>query len=141
MSSFVDKVQPAVKEETRRLAISTSIGVVLMVLAFFVLNIFMPEKVPFDYTVILGGIAGGCVAVFNFFWMGLTVQKVVTLKNEDSAKAQMKASYTYRMLMQMLWVVIAIIAPVFQTAAGILPIFFPGIWFKILGIMQMKKQK
>lgn len=139
MSSFWDKVQPAVKEETKRLAISTLAGVVLMILSFFVLHIFMPEKVPFDYTVFLGGIAGGCVAVFNFFWMGLTVQEVVTLKNEDSARARMKASYTYRMLMQMLWVVIAIITPVFQTAAGILPLFFPGIWFKILGIMQTRK--
>ena len=139
MSSFWDKVQPAVKEETKRLAISTLAGVVLMILSFFVLHIFMPEKVPFDYTVFLGGIAGGCIAVFNFFWMGLTVQEVVTLKNEDSARARMKASYTHRMLMQMLWVVIAIITPVFQTAAGILPLFFPGIWFKILGIMQTRK--
>lgn len=136
MSKFLENVQPAIKEETKKLAISVSVGVVLMILAFFILNRFMPEKVPFDYTVVLAGVIGGFIAVLNFFLMGLTVQKVVATEEENSAKAQMKASYTQRMLMQMLWVVLAIVLPIFQMVAGILPLFFPGIWFKIMGIMQ-----
>lgn len=136
MSNFLENVQPAVKDETKKLAISVSVCVVLMVAVFFILNWFMPEKVPFDYTVILAGVIGGFVAVLNFFLMGLTVQKVVVVEEEDRAKAQMRASYTQRMLMQMLWVVLAIVLPIFQMIAGILPLFFPGIWFKIRGLMQ-----
>lgn len=136
MSKFLENIQPAVKEETKRLAIATFSGVAVMYVVFFILHLVKPEWVPFDYTVILGGLVGGIIAVLNFFLMGLTVQKIVATKEEDSAKSMMKASYTQRTLLQMLWVVLAIVLPVFQMVAGILPLFFPGIWFKILGIIQ-----
>ena len=59
MSSFMENVQPAVKKETKRVAISTVVGVILMWVVIGVLHLVMPGKVPFDYTVILGGIGGG----------------------------------------------------------------------------------
>lgn len=136
MSRLFKNVQPAVREETKMLAISELIGVAVMILSFFLLNKVVPEKVPFDYTVFLGGILGGGTAVLNFFLMGLTVQAVVATKEEDRAKARMKTSYTQRMLLQMFWVIFAIVLPFIQTAAGILPLFFPGIWFKIRGFVQ-----
>ena len=63
-------VSPAVKQETTRIASGTAIGVVLMWVVFFFLHQANPEKIPFDYTVFLGGAAGGCVAVLNFFFHG-----------------------------------------------------------------------
>ena len=76
MSSIFDKVQPAVKKETRRVvAMITAVGLVLMWILFAGLHFAMPDKVPLDYTVFLGGIGGGAVAVLNFFLMGLAVQK------------------------------------------------------------------
>ena len=90
MSSFLDNIQPAVKKETRRVAISTITGVVLMWIAFAVLHLVIPEKVPFDHTVILGGIGGGIIAVLNFFLMGMTVQKIASETDEDRAKMWMK---------------------------------------------------
>ena len=54
----------------------------------------MPEKVPFDYTVILGGLGGGAVAVLNFFLMGLTVQKAAACEDEGSARMR-PVSYTH----------------------------------------------
>lgn len=134
MSSFWNDIQPTVKKETKRVAVSTAIGVVLMWIVFAVLHGVMPEKVPLDYTVFLGGICGGLIAVLNFFLMGLTVQKVAAATDEDLARSKMKASYSQRMMLQMLWVVVAIIAPCFQFVAGIAPLLFPGVGIKIMGI-------
>lgn len=136
MGKLFENVQPTIKEETKKLAIFVASCVAVMIAVFFVLSLMKPDKVPFDYTVILGGVVGGFVAVLNFFLMGITVQNVVEIKEENSAKAQMKASYMYRMFMMMLWTVLAIVLPIFQTVAGVLPLFFPGIWFKVMGIMQ-----
>ena len=128
------KLSPAIRTETKKVAVCTVVGVALMCLVFFVLHRTWPEKVPFDYTVILGGLGGGAVAVLNFFLMGITVQKVVDTADEDLAKSRMKASYTNRMLLQMAWVVAAIIAPCFHFVAGILPLLFPSIGIKVTGL-------
>lgn len=136
MSNFWENVQPAVKKETKRVAVSTLIGVIVMWIVFAVLHMTMPDKVPLDYTVFLGGICGGLIAVLNFFLMGLTVQKVAASTDEDAARSRMKASYSQRMMLQMLWVIVAIVAPCFHFAAGIVPLLFPGMGIKILGIIK-----
>ena len=136
--SVFGEVQPAVKKETRHVAISTAAGLVIMWIAFGVLHAVMPEKIPFDYTVILGGIGGGVIAVLNFFLMGLTVQKIASTQDEEAARMKMKASYSQRMLLQMLWVVAAIAVPCFHFAAGILPLLFPSAGIKLMGIFYKK---
>ena len=132
-------VSPAVKQETMRIASGTAIGVVLMWVVFFFLHQVNPEKIPFDYTVFLGGAAGGCVAVLNFFFMGLAVQKAAAATDEDTARMRIKASYSQRMLIQMLWVILAIVAPCFHFVAGIVPLLFPGTGIKIAGIFHTNK--
>ena len=112
MSNFGDKVQPAVKKETKNVAIYTVVGVVVMWVGFLILHLIWPEKIPFDYRVILGGIGGGAVAVLNFFLMGMAVQKAVSETDEAGAKRRMQASYSQRNLMQMLWAILAIVLPV-----------------------------
>lgn len=139
MSSFFSNVQPAVKKETKNVAVYTVTGVIIMWIGFFVLHLILPEKIPFNYAVFLAGIGGGAVAVLNFFLMGLTVQKVAATTDEAAARMKMKASYSQRMLIQMLWVIVAIIAPCFQFAAGIIPLLFPGAGIKIAGIMKSRK--
>ena len=109
-----------------------------MWIVFGVLHAFMPQKVPFDYTVFLGGAVGGCVAVLNFFFMGLAVQKAAVATDEDTARMRIKASYSQRMLIQMLWVILAIVAPCFHFVAGIVPLLFPGTGIKIAGIFHME---
>ena len=122
-----------------RIASGTAIGVVLMWVVFFFLHQVNPEKIPFDYTVFLGGAVGGCVAVLNFFFMGLAVQKAAAATDEDTARMRIKASYSQRMLLQMLWVVVAIVAPCFHFVAGIVPLLFPGTGIKIAGIFHTNK--
>ena len=85
MNLFKD-LAPAIKKETKRVGIFTFSGVVIMWIVFLILHACMPEKVPFDYTVILGGSLGGLIAVLNFFLMGVTVQKVASEANEDNAR-------------------------------------------------------
>ena len=105
MSSILDNVQPAVKKETKRVVKITAVGLILMWILFAVLHFTMPDKVPLDYTVFLGGIGGGAVAVLNFFLMGLAVQKAASASDEGTARMKLKASYSQRFLMQILWVI------------------------------------
>ena len=138
MSSILDNVQPAVKKETKRFIKITIVGLILMWILFAVLHFAMPDKVPLDYTVFLGGIGGGAVAVLNFFLMGLAVQKAASASDEGTARMKLKASYSQRFLMQILWVILAIVAPCFHFVAGIAPLLFPGTGIKIMGIFHNK---
>ena len=138
MSSILDNVQPAVKKETKRVVKITAVGLILMWILFAVLHFTMPDKVPLDYTVFLGGIGGGAVAVLNFFLMGLAVQKAASASDEGTERMKLKASYSQRFLMQILWVILAIVAPCFHFVAGIAPLLFPGTGIKIMGIFHNK---
>lgn len=138
MSKVFDSVQPAVKKETKRVVGMTGIGLILMWILFAVLHFAMPDEVPLDYTVFLGGIGGGAVAVLNFFLMGLAVQKAASASDEGTARMKLKASYSQRFLMQILWVILAIVAPCFHFVAGIAPLLFPGTGIKIMGIFHNK---
>ena len=133
MSGLLENVQPAVKKETKRVVMITGAGLILMWILFAILHFTMPDKVPFDYTVILGGIGGGVIAVLNFFLMGLAVQKAASATDEGTARMKLKASYSQRFMMMMLWVIAAIVAPCFQFVAGIAPLLFPGTGIKICG--------
>ena len=136
--SLLENIQPAVKKETKRVIVITLLGLFLMCILFAALHFIMPDKVPLDYTVFLGGIAGGCVAVLNFFLMGLAVQKAAAAEDEGTARMKIKASYSQRFMMQVFWVIIAIIAPCFHFVAGIAPLLFPGTGIKIVGIFHNK---
>ena len=140
MSSILDNVQPAVKKETKRVVKITAVGLILMWILFAVLHFTMPDKVPLDYTVFLGGIGGGAVAVLNFFLMGLAVQKAASASDEGTARMKLKASYSQRFLMQILWVILAIVAPCFHFVAGIAPLLFPGTGIKIMGIFHIRRK-
>ena len=134
MSGLLENVQPAVKKDTKRVVMITGAGVILMWILFAILHFTMPDKVPFDYTVILGGIGGGVIAVLNFFLMGLAVQKAASATDEGTARMKLKASYSQRFMMMILWVIVAIVAPCFQFVAGIAPLLFPGTGLKFVGI-------
>jgi hypothetical protein len=133
------KLQDAVKKETGIIAVGTAIAVVIMYLVFFVLHMVVPNWAPFDIKVILGGIGGFLVAVGNFFWMALTVQKVASISDEERARSTMSASYRYRTMLQFLWVILAIVLPVINLVSGIVPLFVPSIIIKLRGILSAGK--
>lgn len=131
-----NKLQPAVQKETKRVAIYTVTGVVLMWAAFLILHLIFPAKVPFDYTVILGGLGGGFIAVLNFLLMGITVQKVAADPDEEHARLTMRSSYSRRSMIQLFWGGLAILVPCFQFVAGILPLLFPSFGIKLKAIIK-----
>lgn len=127
-------LQPSVKKECNKVLLYVAIGVVLDVLVFFILNLIFPDSIPFDYTVIVGAVAGGAVAYLNFFLMCLTVQKVAADTDDARARNRMKVSYTYRYFMQIGWIVAAVLIPCFQPVAAVVPLLFPTLGIKIAAI-------
>lgn len=79
-----------------------------------------------DYTVLLGNILSGAVAILNFFLMGITVQRALE-KNEEDAKKSIKVSQLYRFLLLVVVVIIGVVLPCFSMWTVIIPIFFPRI--------------
>ena len=129
-------LQPAVKKETQKVVVYTVVGVVLMWGVLFLLRPTMPDKIVFDYTTILAGIIGGGVAILNFFLMGISVQNIAATEDQDLAKKKMKTSYSQRMALQLIWVVIAIAAPCVYFVAGILPLLFPSLGIKFMAVIK-----
>ena len=142
-------IDPVVVKETVRVGVISYIGIALMLLGFFLLNRFCPPEVwdvPFDYRVVLGGVCCGIIDILNFFFMGLGVVKVTSLEpitdedgnvsEEDTKRARriMSMSMRLRFLMMIVWVVIAIAVPCFNAVAGIMPLIFPTLGIKMLGI-------
>lgn len=110
------KVDPVVRRETVYIAVSMLALSAIMELVFLALGYF-------DYTVPLGNLLGGGIGVLNFFLMGLGVQSAVGL-DEKAAREKVKFSMTMRYLMIVAAAAIGIIAPCFNTAAAIIPLFF-----------------
>ncbi|MCR5278635.1 MAG: hypothetical protein K6E19_04255 [Lachnospiraceae bacterium] len=133
-------IQPAVRKETLNVLIYTAIGTVLMWIALFLINRFLWPDVPFDYTVFLGGVGGLTVAVLNFFFMALTVQKVTSTDDDKQASQIMRLSFTRRMLLQVVWMAVAVLVPCFYWLAGLLPLAFPSIGIKIKGILEFNRK-
>ena len=74
------------------------------------------------------------MAVGNFAGICLVVQKIIDEQDEKKRKAKLQVSYNSRMLLQAVWVVVAIAAPCFQPFASVLPLFFPRITIYYLQI-------
>ena len=142
-------VDPVVRKETVRVGAIAYAGIALMLLVFFLLHTFCPKEVwdvPFDYTVILGGVCCGIIDILNFFLMGLAVVKVTSLEpvldeegnvsDEDTSRARkiMSTSMKLRFLIMIVWCILAIVLPCFNAIAGILPLVFPTLGIKVLGL-------
>jgi hypothetical protein len=83
--------------------------------------------------VLLGNLYGAVIAVGNFFLMGLTVQKCLTLEPDD-AKKRMKLSQQGRLLMLLVLCMIGAALPWFNTIALLVPQFFPRIGVTVRGL-------
>lgn len=126
------KLQPEAKKELLRIAGGTALCTAAMWALFAALHLV--NLAPFDSTVILGGLVGSAVAVGNFYGICVMVQKALDEPDEGRRKMQLKLSYNARMLVQGLWVIIAIAAPCFQALAGAAPLLFPRVTIYYLQI-------
>ena len=92
-----------------------------------------------SYTVILGNLLSLAVAILNFLFLGITVQKAVTL-DEKEARKLMRSSQTLRNAAMFVLVVIGVVAPCFNTISVIVPLFFPRIAMLFRPLIKDKKE-
>ena len=111
------KANDTVKKETKYIAYFCIILSVLMQAVF----VFIKR---WDYTVLLGNLLSLAIAILNFYIMGLTVQKAVTMEESDARKL-VKSSQGFRNMGIFVAVAIGVVAPCFNTVAVIVPVFFP----------------
>ena len=147
------KVQPAVRQETAKIALGTAVLTLIMIGVFMILG-------RFDWTVLTGALLGWAAAVGNFFLMALTVQKaademkptVQPAADEDDqeeddgeekpeaplsedakrGKQRIQLSYTLRMLGLGVIAILGVTLPWFQSVAVLLPMLFPRIVIMLL---------
>lgn len=113
------KIDATVKKETKYIA-----GFVL-VLSVIMQAIFLIAD-QWNYTVLLGNLISGLAGIFNFFLMGITVQKALQ-KEAKEAKAAMKVSQLYRTLFLAVVLILGFTLPCFDMWATVIPFFFPRI--------------
>ena len=81
----------------------------------------------FSLAVVLGSLIGGAYAVFNFFMLGMTVQKAAQVQpdNAEMARMQMKSSYNMRMVGMLAVAVLAFALLFVDGLAAVIPLLFP----------------
>ncbi|MDE7390598.1 MAG: hypothetical protein K2M82_06635 [Lachnospiraceae bacterium] len=117
------KIDSTVLRETVYIAVSVLVLSVAMQAVFLIIG-------QWSVAVLLGNLLSGITAVGNFFFMGLTVQKAVTC-DEKEAASRMKLSQSLRYFAIVVLTAVGVAVPVFNTAAVIIPLFFPGIAVKL----------
>ena len=149
------KIQPAVRDQTKALAIGVCILTALMVGVFLVIG-------KFDWTVLTGALLGAATGIANFFLMALTVQKAAdemkplppepseeetgeTSEAQDETKEaplsegakrgrdRVRLSYTLRMLGVGAVAVRGAVLPWFNIYAVLIPLLFPGLVIRVIG--------
>jgi len=121
------KPQATVLRETRRIAIGEAIMLAVMLIVYAALG-------RFALSVVLGGVIGAAYAVFNFFMLGMTVQKAMALREENEALAtmQLRSSYSMRMVGMLIVCIIAFALPFVDGLACVIPMVFPRLTILIL---------
>lgn len=120
------RLQPQVKKDFLYVSVWVSVLTAVMWGVFALLHFTVLKKVPLDWTVFLGGLCGAAVAIGNFYYLAISVQKTAS-KEGASAELAFRRGYTARMLLHGLWVVLAVKLSCFQWAASILPLLFPRV--------------
>ena len=106
-------------KETKYIAFMIFIFSIIMELVFLVLS-------RWDITVLLGNILGALAMIFNFYFMGIGVQKALG-KDEKDAQKILKGSLSVRTFFLFAVVALGAWLKCFSTIAVIIPMFFPRI--------------
>lgn len=80
-----------------------------------------------DYKVLTGNLLGASAAGFNFFWMGISVQRALEKDEAKDAKQVLSHSRTLRMLFLFVVAVIGVTVPCFNYLTTLIPLLFPRI--------------
>ena len=125
------KVQKAIWQETRNIAMGVAALSIVMQIVFLLIG-------KWDMTVVWGNLLGGAYAILNFFILGLTVQKVAADADEKRGKSLMQFSYSTRMFFTMVVVFLGLSMPLFNWVAVFAPQLFPRITIFFMGVKGQK---
>ena len=102
-----EKPQQSIVKETKRIAVGTVIMLVVMLAVYAVLG-------KFTVGVLLGGLLGSAYAIFNFFMLGMTLQKAASMTDQQMAHMKVRSSYSTRMIGMLILAVVAFALPVLE---------------------------
>lgn len=91
-----------------------------------VLQIVFVFLKKWNYTVLLGNLLSGALAVTNFLLMGIALEKAVS-NDEKQARSIVRTSQSLRQIMIFVVTAIGVLLPCFNNWTVILPLFFPRI--------------
>lgn len=119
------RLQSASRKEIKRIAIGTAVCDAILVAVLFLFSQFGIGAFSLG-RILLGIVGGSAVAILNFTIMCLTVQKAVDISDQKRMKAFFQGSYNGRLLLQAVWVIIALVVPQIHALAGAAPLLFPN---------------
>ena len=118
------KFQPSTRKEVKRISAGVLIGSALMVAVFAAVG-------KFTLNVLWGALLGDAVAIGNFIYLCLSVQKAAA-GDEVKARLVMRTSYTMRMLVVVAALVVGMAVDTFNWLAVIIPLLLPRITIYVL---------
>lgn len=131
------KLQDAVKKEVFHIALGTAIVFGLENIVYLVIK-------QWSGAVLAGSILGSVLAFVNFLILALTVQNIAATSDEKRARLKMQFSYSMRMLMILVGLIIAFALPFFDGISAIFPLLAPRLTIfamQILGLYRPQENK
>ena len=132
------------KKMLKRGTVGTVILTAIMVAIFVALK-FIFIKVDFFgkidlFEVGLGALCGALVAILVFFYLAYSIGERTVTEDPELAAAKYNLSKKIRLGIQVAWMIVAILVPVFNAIAAIFPLFFPKRALIICGIMDNRRE-
>ena len=113
-----EKPQQSIVKETKRIGVGTVIMLVVMLAVYAVLG-------KFTIGVLLGGLLGSAYAIFNFFMLGMTLQKAASMTDQQMAHMKVRSSYSTRMIGMLILAVVAFALPFVEGIPCLIALLFP----------------
>ena len=113
-----EKPQQGIVKETKRIAIGTIIMLIVILVIYAVLG-------RFTIGVLLGGLLGSAYAIFNFFMLGMTLQKAASMTDQQMAHMKVRSSYSTRMVGMLVLAVLAFALPFVEGIPCLIALLFP----------------
>lgn len=121
------KINPVVKKETGILALGEGIFCVVMLLIYLLCR-------RLTLNVLTAALISGGLSVLNFFLMGLTVQRAVTIEDDKQKVRLIRSSQMLRLLLIAVIIILCLAFPKLDMLALFIPLFFPRIIMFVRGI-------
>lgn len=122
-----EKPQQSIVKETKRIGVGTVIMLVVMLAVYAVLG-------KFTVGVLLGGLLGSAYAIFNFFMLGMTLQKAASMTDQQMAHMKVRSSYSTRMIGMLILAVVAFALPFVEGIPCLIALLFPRVTIFVLQV-------